>query len=49
MQTYGTCKRCGSSMAILDMLLEAYDLVCMRCGLRQIIDRAIDEPHPCYQ
>jgi len=49
MQTYGACKRCGSSMAVLDMMLESYDLVCVRCGMRQIIDRAMIEPPPCYQ
>jgi hypothetical protein len=43
------CKRCGSSMAVLDMMLEAYDLVCVRCGMREVIDRAVVEPHPCYQ
>jgi hypothetical protein len=49
MQTYGACNRCGSKMAVLDMLLEAYDLVCVRCGMRKIIDRGIVEPRPCYQ
>jgi hypothetical protein len=49
MQTYGKCKRCGSSMAVLDILLEAYDLVCVRCGTRQLLDRSIAEPRPCYQ
>jgi len=36
-------------MAVLDILLEAYDLVCVRCGMRTLIDRAMVEPQPCYQ
>jgi predicted nucleic acid-binding Zn ribbon protein len=43
------CKRCGHALAVMDRMLEAYDLVCVRCGMRKIIDRALIEPPPCYQ
>ena len=36
MPSYGVCKRCGSTLAVLDMMLEAYDLVCMRCPVPYI-------------
>lgn len=49
MQTYGVCKTCGSSMAVLDMMLEGYDLVCIRCGVREVINLSLKEPPPCYQ
>ena len=49
MQVYGVCKRCGSHMAVLDILLERYDLICTRCGIREVIDRGMVEPPPCYQ
>ena len=49
MQTYGVCKKCGSSMAVLDIMLEGYDLICMRCGIREVINRTIQEAPPCYQ
>ena len=41
MQVYGVCKRCQGQMAILDVLMEGYDLICARCGLRELINRTI--------
>lgn len=49
MGTYGACKKCGSSMAVLDMMMEGYDLVCTRCGIREVISWTLKEPPPCYQ
>ncbi len=36
--SFSTCKKCHSAMAVLDTLLEGYDLVCMRCGGRERIE-----------
>ncbi len=36
-------------MAIVDILLESYDLLCMRCGLREVVDHSAVHPRPCYQ
>jgi hypothetical protein len=36
-------------MAVLDIFLEGYDLVCTRCGIREVINRTIQEAPPCYQ
>ena len=49
MPVQGVCKECGSPMAVLDILMEGYDLVCTRCGLREVISRTIKEAPPCYQ
>lgn len=49
MMLYGTCKQCQGQMAILDILLEGYDLICTRCGQREIINRGLTQPPPCYQ
>ena len=49
MQVYGVCKRCQGQLAILDVLTEGYDLICTRCGLREIFQRQLTEPPPCYQ
>jgi len=49
MDEHGICIRCGSPMAVLDMMLEAYDLVCVRCGMRQVIEHPLVEPPQCYQ
>jgi hypothetical protein len=45
----GTCKVCQGKMAILDMLLEGYDLICTRCGQREIVTQGLVQPPPCYQ
>ena len=49
MKGYGVCKRCQGRMAILDELMEGYDLICARCGLRELLVRTIAKPQPCYQ
>ena len=49
MQLHGNCKRCQGQMAVLDMLLEGYDLICTRCGQREIINNGLTQPPPCYQ
>jgi len=36
-------------MAVLDMMLEGYDLVCTRCGIHEIITRSLIQAPPCYQ
>jgi|GEM_PF-1775029 len=43
-----TCKKCQSHMAILDTFLEGYDLVCMRCGLREVVEYPLKSPGPWY-
>jgi len=49
MQTKGNCKRCRGVMAVLDLFLEGYDLVCMRCGIREKVMTELSEAPPCYQ
>jgi len=49
MQVHGQCKKCHGSMAVLDLYLEGYDLVCMRCGIREIVMTELSEAPPCYQ
>ena len=49
MQVYGVCKRCRGQMAVLDILSEGYDLICTRCGEREVIVRRLLEPPPCFQ
>lgn len=49
MQIYGTCKRCKGQMAILDVLMEGYDLICGRCGVRETVVRRLTEAPPCFQ
>ena len=36
-------------MAVLDIQLESYDLICTRCGARDVVNHAFTEPPPCYQ
>jgi hypothetical protein len=36
-------------MAILDVLLEGYELVCTRCGNRLKVVPQVTEPPPCFQ
>jgi hypothetical protein len=36
-------------MAVLDTLMEGYALVCTRCGIREVINRTLTAPPPCYQ
>ena len=49
MRVHGTCKQCQGPMAVLDILMEEYDLICTRCGLREVINNALTEPPPCCQ
>jgi hypothetical protein len=49
MLLHGTCKKCHGKMAVLDMMLEGYDLICTRCGIREIVDTSLTEPPPCCQ
>jgi hypothetical protein len=49
MQLYGVCGKCKGRMAVLDILLEGYDLVCTRCGGREKVVRSLVEPPPCFQ
>lgn len=49
MMLHGTCKQCQGQMAVLDILLEGYDLICTRCGQREIINNGLTQPPPCYQ
>jgi len=43
------CQRCSGAMAVVDVLLEGYDLVCTRCGERELVIRTLREPPPCFQ
>jgi hypothetical protein len=36
-------------MTVLDTLMEGYDMVCARCGIREVVNRTVAEPSPCYQ
>ena len=48
MMLHGTCKTCQGKMAVLDILMEGYDLICTRCGQREIIHNGLTQPPPCY-
>jgi hypothetical protein len=39
-----TCKECLSHMAVLDTLIEGYDLVCTRCGGRERVEYRLIQP-----
>ena len=45
MMLHGTCKQCHGQMAVLDILLEGYDLICTRCGQREIINNGLTRDH----
>lgn len=47
MTVHTTCKTCQSAMSVLDHLPEGYDLVCVRCGLREVIEYRLQSPQPC--
>jgi hypothetical protein len=49
MQVRGICARCNGRLAVLDILTEGYDLICMRCGMREITNYQLTEPPPCFQ
>ena len=49
MQIFGTCKRCRGQMAILDILMEGYDLICARCGDRETVHYRLPEPPACFE
>ncbi len=36
-------------MAVLDIFLEGYDLVCTLCGIRDVTNRTLREAPPCFQ
>ncbi len=49
MKIFGACVRCQGRLAILDILMEGYDLICTRCGERQQVIHRLIEPPPCLQ
>jgi hypothetical protein len=49
MTTLKQCRQCGESMAMVDLFLEGYDLICVQCGLREIFHPEVEKAPACEQ